>query len=112
MRFERESDHIGQALTREQEVSLLQSCESNVPPGIPFPPGSTDLQTWIRNSSLDPNWLRVGTDITGQGPFNASFSLTSVPEPCTLLLTGAGLLGLMLKSRSRRTACSLSADCR
>ena len=74
-----------------------------VAPGIPFPPGSTDLQTWIRNSDLDPNWLRVGTDITHQGPFNASFSLTDVPEPCTLLLTGAGLLGLMLK-RSRRTS--------
>ena len=74
-----------------------------VAPGIPFPPGSTDLQTWIRNSDLDPNWLRVGTDITHQGPFNASFSLTTVPEPCTLLLTGAGLLGLMLK-RSRRTS--------
>jgi hypothetical protein len=71
--------------------------------GIPFPPGSTDLQTWIRNSDLDPNWLRVGTDITHQGPFNAAFTLEGkVPEPCTLFLTGAGLLGLMLK-RSRRT---------
>jgi hypothetical protein len=73
-----------------------------VPPGTPFPPGSTDLQTWIRNSDLDPDWSRVGTDITHQGPFNGSFTLTTAPEPCTLLLTSAGLLGLMLK-RSRRT---------
>ena len=72
-----------------------------VPPGTPFPAGSTDLQTWIRNSDLDPDWSRVGTDITHQGPFNASFSLTTVPEPCTLVLTGAGLLGLMLKRRVR-----------
>jgi hypothetical protein len=35
-----------------------------------------DLQTWIRNDNLAPDWLRIGTDITGQGPFNASFSLS------------------------------------
>jgi hypothetical protein len=69
------------------------------PPGIPFPPGATDLQTWIRNSDLDPNWVRVGTDVTHQGPFNASFSLVA-PEPCTLLLTGAGLIALILKRRA------------
>ncbi len=35
-----------------------------------------DLQSWIRNEDLAPDWLRVGTDITHQGPFNASFSLS------------------------------------
>jgi hypothetical protein len=35
-----------------------------------------DLQSWIRNDNLAPDWLRIGTDITGQGPFNASFSLS------------------------------------
>jgi hypothetical protein len=71
------------------------------PPGTPFPPGFTDLQTWIRNSDLDPDWSRVGTDITNQGPFNGSFSLNgAVPEPCTLLLTGAGLLGLFLRRKT------------
>ena len=25
----------------------------------------TDLQAWIRNDPLDPDWLRVGTDIVG-----------------------------------------------
>ena len=67
-----------------------------VSPGTPFPPGSTDLQSWIRNADLKPDWLRIGTDITGQGPFNAAFSLTGtvVPEPSTLLLLGSGLVGL------------------
>src|SRR5438094_4540048 len=37
--------------------------------GTPFTP---DLQSWIRNDHLDPDWLRIGTDITCQGPFNAS----------------------------------------
>jgi hypothetical protein len=44
-----------------------------VAPGIPFAP---DLQSWIRNDALAPDWLRIGTDITGQGPFNAAFSLS------------------------------------
>jgi hypothetical protein len=44
-----------------------------VAPGTPFLP---DLQSWIRNDALAPDWLRIGTDITGQGPFNASFSLS------------------------------------
>lgn len=44
-----------------------------VAPGTPFMP---DLQTWIRNDALAPDWLRIGTDITGQGPFNAAFSLS------------------------------------
>ena len=53
-----------------------------------------DLQTWIRNEDLKPDWERVGTDVTHQGPFNASFSLTgeSVPGP----IAGAGLPGLIL----------------
>ena len=47
------------------------------------PPQFTgDLQTWIRNEDLDPDWLRVGTDIvSGPSPptFNAAFSLTGTP---------------------------------
>jgi hypothetical protein len=45
-------------------------------PGTPF---ANDLQTWVRTDgpgALAPDWERVGTDITHQGPFNASFSLT------------------------------------
>jgi hypothetical protein len=41
--------------------------------GVPLP---SDLQSWIRNDALAPDWLRIGTDITGQGPFNAAFSLS------------------------------------
>ena len=44
-------------------------------PGTPFTTG-TDLQSWIRNDALAPDWLRIGTDITHQGPFNAAFSLS------------------------------------
>jgi hypothetical protein len=42
------------------------------------PPFTPDLQSWIRNGDLDPDWLRIGTDIVGGTPpptFNASFSL-------------------------------------
>ncbi len=72
-----------------------------VAPGTPFPAGFTDLQSWIRNANLDPDWLRVGTDIVGGSPaptFNAAFSLSgvTVPEPTTMLmlLAGFGLVGL------------------
>ncbi|HEY2864399.1 MAG TPA: PEP-CTERM sorting domain-containing protein [Casimicrobiaceae bacterium] len=67
-----------------------------VPPGAPFPAGFTDLQSWTRDASLDPDWLRVGMDIVGGTPapaFNAAFSLTGqeIPEPATLLLLALGL---------------------
>jgi hypothetical protein len=71
-------------------------------PGTPFQfPGgpTTDLQSWIRNDgagALAPDWERIGTDVTHQGPFNAVFSLSGdpVPEPSTMLLFGVGLLWL------------------
>jgi hypothetical protein len=52
-----------------------------------------DLQTWIRNANLAPDWERVGTDVTHQGPFDASFSLNGVTVPGPTV--GAGLPGLI-----------------
>ena len=90
------------------EFCRLSAPRPIVPPGVPFPAGSTDLQSWIRNAALDPDWLRVGTDITHQGPFNAVFSLTgdtvaAVPEPETyaLLLIGIAAMGGFARAQSQ-----------
>lgn len=61
-------------------------------------PFTGDLQAWIRNENLAPDWLRVGTDIVGAGAFNASFSLSgdvvAVPEPQSYALMFAGLVAV------------------
>lgn len=54
-----------------------------VSPGTPFTP---DLQSWIRNTPLDPDWLRIGTDIVGNTTFNAAFSLSS--QTCSITCPG------------------------
>ena len=77
----------------------------SAPAGTPFTP---DLQSWIRNASLAPDWLRIGTDIVGGIPaptFNAAFSLSgeTVPEPSTVLLLSSGLAGLAVWRWTKKT---------
>ena len=76
--------------------------------GTPFAP---DLQSWIRNDNLAPDWLRAGTDVVGGSPaptFNAAFSLagetaTVIPEPAGLALVLAGAMAALASFRSKRS---------
>jgi hypothetical protein len=61
-----------EALLSSGNFLWLSAPKPILAPGTPF---DTDLQSWIRNDDLAPDWLRIGTDITGEGPFNAAFSL-------------------------------------
>jgi hypothetical protein len=71
-------------------------------------PAPADLQSWIRSDNIDPDWLRIGTDVIGGATppnFNAAFSLTgTVPEPASWLLLAAGLLLLRRLHRRQRVA--------
>jgi hypothetical protein len=56
-------------------------------PGVPF---TGDLQAWIRNTNLAPDWVRIGTDVIGSDTppaptFNMTFSLAgnTVPQAGT-----------------------------
>ena len=94
-------------LTNGGEFYWLSASRPISGPGTtPFPLGVTDLQAWTRDANLDPDWLRVGTDIVGGVPaptFNAAFSLNGapVPEPSTWLLLSLGLGGLGFVRRLR-----------
>ena len=106
--FSLPADHyffVPQVESSSGDFFWLSAPRPIVPPGTPFPPGFTDLQEWIRNEDLAPDWLRVGTDIVGGTPaptFNGTFSLAgqTVPEPSAWLLLIAGLPALAM-ARSR-----------
>jgi len=109
--FNLPADHyffVPQVQVTGGEFLWLSAPDPIVAPGTPFPPGNTDLQAWIRNEDLAPDWLRIGTDITDQGPFNMTFSLTgvTVPEPATwaMMLVGLGGLGGLLRRRRAQMA--------
>jgi hypothetical protein len=86
------------------EFYWLSGLRPIVPPdGTPFAP---DLQAWIRNENLAPDWLRVGQDIVGGNPFptfNASFTIQGqiIPEPSSLVLASIGAFLVVSWSRRR-----------
>jgi PEP-CTERM motif len=85
--------------TASGEFLWLSGTRPIVPPGTPFSP---DLQSWTRDAALDPDWLRVGTDIVGGTTFNGAFTLvTAVPEPTSVGLVVLGAAVIALRRRKR-----------
>jgi len=107
--FDLPADHyffVPQVQVTNGEFYWLSGTRPIVAPGTPFAP---DLQSWVRSAALDPDWLRVGTDIVGGATpptFNQAFTLTGtvapVPEPESWALLIAGLAALSAAARSPR----------
>jgi hypothetical protein len=103
--FELPADHYffvpTVALNGDGNFLWLSAPRPIVAPGTPFLP---DLQAWMRNADLDPDWLRIGADIVGGTTFNAAFSLdgTAVPEPSGVALLSVGSLLCVWRLRRRR----------
>jgi hypothetical protein len=99
------ADHyffIPQVQLTSGDFFWLSAPKPIVSPGTPFTP---DLQSWIRNGPLDPDWLRVGTDIIGgttPPTFNAAFSLTGIVPETTSTLGLLGLASCLLVTANRR----------
>jgi hypothetical protein len=113
--FKLPADHyffVPQVQLDNGDFFWLSAPKPIVPPGTPFPPGTTDLQEWIRNEDLQPDWLRVGTDIVGMGAngspaptFNATFSLTgqAIPEPGGMTLVCVTAVGIAFRAWRRKS---------
>jgi len=112
--FDLAADHyffVPQVQVGNGEFYWLSAARPIVAPGTPFSP---DLQSWVRSAALDPDWLRVGTDIVGGSPaptFDQAFTLAgtvvAVPEPesWALILAGlAAITGAARRARRRREA--------
>lgn len=103
------ADHyffVPQVALTEGTFLWLSAARPILAPGTSFSP---DLQSWTRDAMLDPDWLRIGTDIVGgttPPTFNAAFSLVgqTVPEPGTLALLIIALTGAITKLRFDRAA--------
>jgi hypothetical protein len=109
--FDLPADHyffVPQVLLSSGDFLWLSAPKPLLAPGTPFSP---DLQSWIRDDpSLAPDWLRIGTDIIHEGPFNASFSLSgSVPEPTTWAMMLLGFVGIGAMTYRRRKSAALAA---
>jgi len=95
---------VPQVLLDNGDFLWLSASRPIVAPGTPFAP---DLQSWTRDEFLDPDWLRIGTDIVGGTPaptFNMSFSLNGTTDVRTgsMTLFGSGLAILGLLRRRKR----------
>jgi PEP-CTERM motif len=106
--FDLPADHyffVPQVELNNGDFLWLSSVRPIVAPGTPFAP---DLQAWTRDEFLDPDWLRIGTDIVGGNPaptFNMAFSLegvNAVPEPSTWAMMLLGFAGLGFMAYRRR----------
>src|SRR5438477_4889867 len=78
-----------EVLVNGADFLFLSAPKPIVAPGTAI---AGDLQAWIRNSKLSPDWLRIGTDIIGSDAppaptFNMTFSLSGA------LLQSAGTPG-------------------
>jgi hypothetical protein len=84
-----------------------------VPPGTPFANPALDLQTWTRDDgtgALAPDWSRIGTDITGQGPFNATLSLTGTTGSTPFFFSTGNPDGLMATLSRTASAGNLETE--
>jgi hypothetical protein len=91
--FDLPADHyffVPQVQLSSGNFFWLSAPKPIVAPGTPFSP---DLQAWVRNENLQPDWLRIGTDIVGGSPaptFNMTFSLSgqTIPPPAVSVAFG------------------------
>ena len=70
---------------------------------VPFVPDVADFSSFVFSIYVDGIFANQG-NIFDNNPEPVSISVVSVPEPFTLSLMGAGLIGIGVLRRRRRTA--------